>query len=86
MRTIGSPVVLVENEREASSVMERIPPQRRGMMTPATPDRAAEIIQEYMQEGFTGFTFGNTTLGSPERIALAAELIRLVNKATVVTG
>jgi F420-dependent oxidoreductase-like protein len=83
MRTIGSPVVLVANEREASSVMERIPPERRAMMTPATPDRAAEIIQEYMREGFTGFTFGNTTLGSREKIELAAELIRLVNKATV---
>lgn len=86
MRTIGSPVVLVESEREAASVMDRIPPERRSGVTPATPERAAEIIQEYVGAGFTGFTFGNTILGSREKVALAAELIRLVNKEKVASG
>jgi hypothetical protein len=48
------------------------------MFTPATPARAAEIIQRYIEAGFTGFTFNNPTLPTPEAIGLAGELIRLL--------
>src|SRR2546423_14766676 len=47
-RTIGSPVVLVENEEQARTVMERIPPARRAMMAPATLDQAAESLRQFM--------------------------------------
>jgi F420-dependent oxidoreductase-like protein len=85
-RTIGAPVLLVKNQQEASALLDRLPPERRAMVTAATPDEAAEILQKYIAEGFTGFTFGNTTLATPERIGLAGELIKLLNKETVASG
>jgi F420-dependent oxidoreductase-like protein len=78
VRTIGAPVVLVEDEAKAKAVLDRLPPERRSMFTPATPARAAEIIQPYIEAGFTGFTFNNPTLPTPEAIGLAGELIGLL--------
>jgi F420-dependent oxidoreductase-like protein len=79
MKTMGSPVVLVENEREAASVMERLPPQRRADFQPATVERAAEVLQEYMELGIQGFTFNNPTMRTEEEFGRAAQLIKLVN-------
>ncbi len=77
-RTAGSPVVLVENEQQAKAVMERIPPARRAMMAPATIDQAAETLRRYMDIGIAGFTFNNPTLPTPEAVARAGELIKLL--------
>jgi len=77
-RTLGAPVVLVENEAQAKAVMERIPPARRAMMAPATLDQAAEKLRSFIDAGFGGFTFNNPTLPTPEAIARAGELIRMV--------
>lgn len=77
-RTVGAPVVLVEDERQAQAVMERIPPARRAMMAPATLDQAAEILRAHIDAGITGFTFNNPTLPTPEAVARAGELIRLL--------
>jgi hypothetical protein len=73
---MGAPVVLVENEGQAKSVMERMPPERRVMFQPATPDQAAEILQDYIAVGIQGFTFGNPTLRTPEEFERAGRLIR----------
>jgi hypothetical protein len=73
---MGAPVVLVENEGQAKSVMERMPPERRVMFQPATPDQAAEILQDYIAVGVQGFTFGNPTLRTPEEFERAGRLIR----------
>jgi F420-dependent oxidoreductase-like protein len=79
-RTMGSPVVLVENEGQAKSVMERMPPERRVMFQPATPEQAVEILQDYTDVGIQGFTFGNPTLRTPEEFDRARRLIRAVKK------
>ena len=77
-KTMGSPVVLVENEGQAKTVMERMPPERRVMFTPATPEQAAEILQDYIAVGIEGFTFGNPTLRTPEEFDRARRLIKAV--------
>jgi F420-dependent oxidoreductase-like protein len=78
VRTVGAPVLLVEDERQAGAVLDRLPPERRDMFTPATPAQAAEIIRPYIDAGFTGFTFNNPTLPTVEAIGLGGELIRLL--------
>jgi F420-dependent oxidoreductase-like protein len=77
-RTMASPVIVVATEAEARAAAERIPPERRGHETAGTPARAAEALRPYLDAGFTGFTFRNTTLRTPEQIAVAGELLRLI--------
>jgi F420-dependent oxidoreductase-like protein len=76
--TLGIGIILVDDEREGAAILERIPEQRRPMMQVATPDRAAEILQRYVDAGFGGFTFNNPTLPTAEAIARAGEMIKLV--------
>lgn len=78
VKTLGSPIIPAASAAEAKAITERIPPERRGMLVPATPDEGAERLAPYVEAGFTGFTFGNSVLSTPERIAVAAELLRLV--------
>jgi F420-dependent oxidoreductase-like protein len=80
IRTIGSPVLPVASEAEAEAALERIAPERRGALTPATPARAAEILSGYVEAGFTGFTFGNTMLPTNESVALAGEVLTLLRR------
>jgi F420-dependent oxidoreductase-like protein len=79
--TLGIGIILVNDEREGRAILERIPEQRRPMISIATPERAAEILQRYIDAGFGGFTFNNPTLPTPEAIARAGEMIRLVRSA-----
>jgi hypothetical protein len=44
---------------------------------------AAELIGEYMDAGFGGFTFNNTIYSTPESIARAGELIKTVKGSRV---
>jgi F420-dependent oxidoreductase-like protein len=80
-RTMGSPVVLVENEGQVKTVMERMPPERRVMFQPATPEQAAEILQDYIAVGIQGFTFGNPTLRTPEEFERAGRLIKAITNS-----
>jgi F420-dependent oxidoreductase-like protein len=73
-RTMAAPVLLVAHEREGEARLAGIPPERRGGLVAATPARAVEILEEYVEAGFGGFTFGNTMLPG-ERLDLAGELI-----------
>jgi F420-dependent oxidoreductase-like protein len=75
VRTMASPVLLIATEHEAEARLARIPPERRGSLVAATPARAAEVLAEYVDAGFGGFTFGNSMLPG-ESLDLAAELIR----------
>ena len=81
--TLGIGLILVSDEKEGAAILERIPEQRRPMMQVATPERAAEILQRYIDAGFGGFTFNNPTLPTPEAIARAGEMIKLVRGAKV---
>jgi alkanesulfonate monooxygenase SsuD/methylene tetrahydromethanopterin reductase-like flavin-dependent oxidoreductase (luciferase family) len=74
-RMMAAPVMLVVDERDGEARLARIPPERRGSLVAATPARAAEILAEYVDAGFGGFTFANTMLAG-ESLDLAAELIR----------
>jgi F420-dependent oxidoreductase-like protein len=81
VRTMGSPVVLVENEGQAKSVLERMPPARRVQFQPATPEQAAEILQDYIDLGIQGFTFNNPTLRAPEEFDRVRRLIGTLRPA-----
>jgi F420-dependent oxidoreductase-like protein len=78
LRTIGSPVILVESAEQVAAALEAIPPDRRGLVTPATVEEAAERLRPYIEAGFTGFTFSNVSLPTPASIALAGRLIELL--------
>ena len=78
--TIGVGVVLVEHERDAKAVLDRIPDERRATVLTATPAQAAERLSAYVDAGFGGFTLSNQTLPTPDAIALGGELIRLMSR------
>jgi F420-dependent oxidoreductase-like protein len=78
--TVGVGIVLVENERDAKAVLDRIPAERRASVFPATPSQAAERLSAYVDAGFGGFTLSNQTLPTPEAIARGGELIRLMSR------
>jgi len=77
-RTMGTPVLLAANEAEAAALLEHLPPERRANVTPGTPEQVAEALRPYLDAGFTGFTFNNTVLPTPEAIGQAGELLRLI--------
>jgi F420-dependent oxidoreductase-like protein len=77
-RTMTAPVVIAADDRQAAELMERVPPDRRATVRPVTPARAAEELRPYLDAGFTGFTFNNTILSSPEAVAVAGEALRLI--------
>lgn len=74
-RTMAAPVLLVADEREGAARLASIPPERRRSLSAAAPAQAAEILSEYVDAGFGGFTFGNTMLPA-DSLDLAAELMR----------
>jgi alkanesulfonate monooxygenase SsuD/methylene tetrahydromethanopterin reductase-like flavin-dependent oxidoreductase (luciferase family) len=76
--TVGTSVVLVEHERDAAAILERIPAERRATTFTATPAQAAERLGAYLNAGFGGFTMSNQTLPTVESIGLAGELIHLM--------
>jgi len=76
--TMGANLVLVGHERQAKAVLDLIPPERRALVTAATPEQAAETLRRYVDVGIGGFTLSNQTLRTPEAIGLGGELIRLM--------
>ena len=78
VKTIGSGLALAATEKEALALLEGIPAERRATLRAATPEQAADILRPYIDAGFTGFTFNNPTLPTPESLAVAGELIRLL--------
>lgn len=77
--TIGTPVVLAANERETAAILERIPAERRPYLHVGTPAQMADALRPYLDAGFTGFTFNDNVLSTPDAIGLAGELLRLVS-------
>jgi F420-dependent oxidoreductase-like protein len=77
-RTMAAPVLLVANDRDAASLLEMVPPERRAYVQPGTPQQAADALRPYLDAGFTGFTFNNTILRTPDAIGLAGELLKLL--------
>ena len=78
--TVGIGVVLVANEREAASVLERIPAARRSTIVTATIPQAVDLLGKHIDSGFGGFTLSNQTLRTTESIELAGELIKALRR------
>jgi len=81
--TVGLTLVLAENEKDAKALLEGLTPERRAIAKTATVSQAAEVIGEYMEAGFGGFTFNNNVLQTKASIALAGELIKVVRGSAV---
>src|SRR6202011_941599 len=81
--TVGLTLVLAENEKDAKALLNGLTPERRAMARTVNVPQAAEILGQYMDAGFGGFTFNNNVLQTKESIALAGELIKVVNRGAV---
>jgi F420-dependent oxidoreductase-like protein len=74
-KTMATPVLLVATEAEVEGRLAAVHPERRRALVAATPARAVDVIGEYVDAGFGGFTFTNTILPD-DQMDLAAEVIR----------
>jgi F420-dependent oxidoreductase-like protein len=81
--TLGVTLVLAENERDAKAILAGLTPERRAMAKTATVAQATDLLGEYMEAGFGGFTFNNNIYSTNESIALAGELIKAVRGSRV---
>ncbi len=81
--TVGLTLVLAENERDSRALLDGLTPERRAMAIRANVAQAAELVGKYMDAGFGGFTFNNNVLQTDESIALAGELIKVVNSSAI---
>jgi len=79
LRTMSAPVIVVADERAGAAILERMPPERRAVMSVATPEGAADLIRGYMALGFGGFTFANTQLPTVESVHQAGEVLKLLD-------
>jgi alkanesulfonate monooxygenase SsuD/methylene tetrahydromethanopterin reductase-like flavin-dependent oxidoreductase (luciferase family) len=77
-RTMATPVLVAPSADAARAIVERLPPERRAHVRVGTPDQAAEALRPYIDAGFTGFTFNNPVLATPDAIAATGELLGLV--------
>ncbi len=75
VRTVGAPVELTIDPAEARPAGT----DSRGRPAEiALPERAAEVLSEYMQAGAQGFVFRNPNLTTPELLMAAGEVKRLL--------
>jgi len=81
--TLGLGLVLVETEKDGKAILDSLTPERRAMARVVTLPQAAELIETYVDAGFTGFTFNNNIYGTDESIARVGELIKVVNGSRV---
>src|SRR2546428_387959 len=76
--TVGLTLVLAENEKDAKALMDGMTPERRAMAITVNVPQAAEVLGQYMDAGFGGFTFNNKLLQTKEALALAGALLQVV--------
>jgi F420-dependent oxidoreductase-like protein len=81
--TLGVSLVLADNEKDGKAIVDSLTPERRAMARVATVPEAAELIGQYMDAGFGGFTFNNNVYQTAESIALVGELIKVVRGSAV---
>jgi len=81
--TVGLTLVLAENEKDAKKLLDGLTSERRAMAVTTTVAQAAEIVGQYIDAGFGGFTFNNNVLQTRESIELAGELIKAVRGSAV---
>jgi F420-dependent oxidoreductase-like protein len=81
--TVGLTLVLAENDKDAKALLDGMTPERRATAVTVNVPQAAEILGQYMDAGFGGFTFNNNVLQTKESIALAGELIKVMRGSAV---
>lgn len=77
-RTMASPVIVAGSESEASDLVDLLPPERRPHVLAGTPEQMADKLRPYLDAGFTGFTFNNSTYQTTDQIGAIGELLRLI--------
>jgi len=77
-RTMATPVIVAGSESEASSLVDLLPPERRPHVLAGTPEQMADKLRPYLDAGFTGFTFNNSTYRTTDQIGAIGELLRLI--------
>jgi F420-dependent oxidoreductase-like protein len=77
-RTMATPVIVAGSETEASDLVNLLPPERRPHVRAGTPEQMAEELRPYLDAGFTGFTFNNSTYRTTDQIDAIGELLRLI--------
>jgi F420-dependent oxidoreductase-like protein len=77
-RTMATPVLVAPGPDAARAMLERVPAERRAHIQVGMPEQAAESLRPYIEAGFTGFTFNDNIVSTPEAIAATGELLRLV--------
>ncbi len=76
---LGVGIVLAENDKQAKAIMDALPAERRVMVRVVSSiDEAAGFLRPYLDAGFGGFTLNNPTLPTPDAIARAGELIKVL--------
>jgi len=84
MLTLGVGIVLTETDKQAKAIMDSLPAERRAMVRVVSSiDEAAEFLRPYLDAGFGGFTLNNPTLPTPDAIAHAGELIKVLRGSSV---
>jgi F420-dependent oxidoreductase-like protein len=78
-RTMSAPVLVAPTDAAARALVERLPPERRAHVKAGTPEQVADGLRPYIDAGFTGFTFNNPVVSTPEAIVATGELLRLVS-------
>src|SRR4051794_9972922 len=77
-RTMAAPAIVAPNEAAKDAILSSLPAERRPFVKGGTPKQAAEVLKEYVDAGFTGFTFNNTFYTTREQIALVGEVVELI--------
>jgi len=75
--TMATPVLPAVDEARGAELLARLPPERRGSVA-TTPQQLADGLRPYLDLGFTGFTFNNPVLSTPESIAMTGEALALI--------
>jgi F420-dependent oxidoreductase-like protein len=78
-RTMATPVFVAATAADGEALLQRVPPERRAHIVVGTPEQAAEGLRPYLDAGFTGFTFNNPVVPTPEAIGVTGELLRLIS-------
>lgn len=76
-RTMAAPVLLALDDRHADEIRARLPSDRRHDVV-TSPQEAADRLRPYLDLGFTGFTFNDTYLTTPDAVARIGELLALI--------
>ena len=78
LRTVTLPLPLGHTQEEAERWIEDVPPARRGILPPGTPEQLAEHVQRYIDAGFGGVIFRTVRPTTLDWLEMAGEVIRLI--------